>query len=102
MGAGGEGAGRILMDPTIEYYDRNADQFVRDTVGVDVEALYEPFLERVPAGGKILDAGCGSGRDSKAFLDLGFQVVSLDASEEMVRRATQLTGLLAEQLTVAA
>jgi SAM-dependent methyltransferase len=50
------------------------------------------FLTFVPAGGRILDAGCGSGRDSKAFLDAGYDVVSFDASEEMCRRASEYIG----------
>ena len=35
---------------------------------------------------------CGSGRDSKAFLDAGYDVVSFDASIEMCKRASKLTG----------
>jgi ubiquinone/menaquinone biosynthesis C-methylase UbiE len=30
--------------------------------------LRERFLAQIPTGGFILDAGCGSGRDSLAFL----------------------------------
>ena len=41
--------------------------------------------------GRILDIGCGSGRDIKAFLDRGFDVVGFDASDEMVKKARQLT-----------
>ena len=63
--------------PTIRFYDEHADDYVRATVGVDMQSLYEPFLSRIPKGGRILDAGCGSGRDSRAFLDRGYSVVSI-------------------------
>jgi SAM-dependent methyltransferase len=77
---------------TIRYYDEHADEYIRSTVGVDMQSLYEPFLKRIPEGGRILDAGCGSGRDSKAFLDRGYSVVSIDASQKMIDATTELTG----------
>jgi len=73
---------------TIAYYDQNASEFCANTTALDMSALYEPFLRAVPAGGRILDAGCGSGRGSLAFLKLGYTVVSVDASLEMVRATT--------------
>jgi SAM-dependent methyltransferase len=77
---------------TIGYYDAHAAEFCGNTVAVDVSALYVPFLLELPAGGRILDAGCGSGRDSLAFLKKGYRVVSMDASREMVAAATKHTG----------
>jgi 2-polyprenyl-3-methyl-5-hydroxy-6-metoxy-1,4-benzoquinol methylase len=82
---------------TIRYYDDHADEYVRETVGIDMGSLYGPFLELLPNGAKILDAGCGSGRDSKAFLDMGYELTSIDASEKMVVATTRLTGLPAHQ-----
>ena len=82
---------RHFETPTIRFYDEHAADYVRATVGVNMETLYEPFLSRIPKGGRILDAGCGSGRDSRAFLDRGYSVVSIDASKMMVDATTQLT-----------
>ena len=84
---------------TLEYYQRHAQDFFSATVNVDMASLYAPFLERIPAGGRILDAGCGSGRDSKAFLQQGYQVEAFDATAEMVALATQHTGLPVRQMT---
>ncbi|PLV48298.1 bifunctional 2-polyprenyl-6-hydroxyphenol methylase/3-demethylubiquinol 3-O-methyltransferase UbiG [Erwinia sp. B116] len=78
---------------SIDYYQRHAQRFFDDTVNVDMSALYQPFLALLPAGGCILDAGCGSGRDAQAFHQLGYQVDAFDASSEMVARATALSGL---------
>ena len=77
---------------TLEYYQSNAETFIENTVNVDVSDLYRPFLENMPSTGKILDAGCGSGRDTKFFLEKGYSVVAFDNSPNMVRHAAELTG----------
>jgi SAM-dependent methyltransferase len=74
-------------DQTLAYYERNAARYVGDTAGVDMAPLYEPFLALMPAGGRILDVGCGSGRDSLAFLARGYEVLAVDGSAAMVRAA---------------
>ncbi len=75
-----------------DYYDTHADSFVLQTVNVDMTPLYARFLAHLPEKARILDAGCGSGRDAKAFLNVGHDVVAMDASIEMARRAAVLIG----------
>lgn len=77
------------------WYDRNTRRYIDNTQSVDVSHLYKRFLRYVLAGAKILDAGCGSGRDSLAFRRLGYEVVPLDASIEMVKHVSQLLGIAA-------
>lgn len=77
---------------TIEYYDTNADQFFEQTVAVDMTPLYGRFLVHLPKGGRILDAGCGSGRDAKVFLEKGYAVTAMDGSAELARRASAFLG----------
>lgn len=77
---------------TIEYYQSNAKKFFDETVSVDLTDLYHPFLELMPETGLILDAGCGSGRDTRFFLRQGFNVVAFDNSAEMVTLASDFTG----------
>ena len=79
-------------ESTLNYYQTNSESFIENTVNVDVNDLYRPFLENMPSTGKILDAGCGSGRDSKFFLEKGFSVVAFDNSPNMVRHAAEYTG----------
>jgi SAM-dependent methyltransferase len=78
---------------TVDYYDRNAEQFYRETVNVNMGELYLRFLAYVPEGSSILDAGCGSGRDSLYYLQRGYKVTAFDASKELVALSSQLTGL---------
>ncbi|WP_024865746.1 class I SAM-dependent methyltransferase [Butyrivibrio sp. FCS014] len=77
----------------VDYYNKNADAFFEGSVNADMSQPRGKFTALLPKGAKVLDAGCGSGRDSKAFLDEGFTVVAFDASEEMCKRAMNYTGL---------
>ena len=56
-----------MNDDTTAYYTENAQAFFADTVAVAMAPLYARFLPHIPPGGHILDAGCGSGRDTLAF-----------------------------------
>ena len=78
---------------TLEYYNRNAINFVHGTVDVDFREMQDEFLSRVKPAGIILDLGCGSGRDSKYFLNQGYEVVAVDGSEEICKIASEYTGL---------
>lgn len=81
------------MSKTIAFYEDNSDSFYNSTVSIDAQALYDQFLPLLPDQAHILDAGCGSGRDSLAFLKAGFTVTAFDGSSSMAERAACLTGL---------
>ena len=85
-------------DVTIEYYNRNAARFLEDTTGVEFTEIQNAFLNLLPEGARILDFGCGSGRDVLEFLKRGYQVEATDGSEEMCRAAAELTGLAVRQM----
>lgn len=80
------------MIDSADYYNTHAEQFYRDTVGVNMDTLYARFLKHVPVGQPILDAGCGSGRDALAFKERGYLVSAFDASEAMAIKASELLG----------
>lgn len=79
------------MTNSLNYYDRHAADYFADTVLVDMSSLHQRFLVHVPKGGLILDAGCGSGRDTKAFADEGFRVVAFDGSARLADLAATHT-----------
>jgi SAM-dependent methyltransferase len=79
-------------EQTLSYYEANAERFFQNTHDVDMGSIYGPFLSLLPPGAHILDAGCGSGRDSRAFLERGYVVTAMDASEAMVELASQHLG----------
>ena len=76
-----------------DYYEEHAQVFFEDTVALDLSPLYARFLNRLPAGGHILDAGCGSGRDTRVFLDRGYAVTAVDASPALARLASTHYGI---------
>jgi 2-polyprenyl-3-methyl-5-hydroxy-6-metoxy-1,4-benzoquinol methylase len=71
----------------ISYYDRHATEFFTATVSVEMAPLYARFMAGMPCHAHILDAGCGSGRDAKAFADAGFRVSAFDASPKLAQLA---------------
>jgi len=83
---------------TIDYYNQNAEKFFNETVNVDMSELYEPFIKLLPKGAKILDAGCGSGRDTLAFKKLGYQVTAFDACEKLAKLASAYIGQAVKHL----
>ena len=76
----------------IEYYNENAKTFFDGSVDADMSLWRDRFAGYLPDGGRILDAGCGSGRDSRAFIRSGYSVVAIDASKEMCNLASELLG----------
>lgn len=78
---------------TIQYYDQNAAAFVENTRNVDFHLIQDEFLEKLPTGARILDLGCGSGRDTKYFLERGYEVDAIDGSKELCALASEYTGI---------
>lgn len=83
---------------TLKYYQQHAERFFTSTVSVDMSSLYQPFVAALPDGATVLDAGCGSGRDSKAFAGMGYRVEAFDASAQMVALATEFSGLAIQEM----
>jgi len=80
------------MDNNVNYYELNAKSFFSATVSADLSSLRTKFLAHVPVHGHILDAGCGSGRDAKAFCEEGFRVTAFDASSAVAKLAARYCG----------
>ena len=86
------------MIATLTYYNQNALSFVEGTKDVDFKSIQDKFISRLPQGATILDFGCGSGRDTKYFLEQGFQVTATDGSEELCKMAGEYTGIPVKQM----
>lgn len=86
------------MNNTIQYYQQNAEQFSGETRSVDFSQNQNKFMNKLKKNDTILDFGCGSGRDTKCFLEHGFQVEAIDGSEELCRLAGEFTGITVKHL----
>ncbi len=86
------------MDKTIDYYNKNAERFAESTADIEFSGTQDLFLSGLKDGAEILDFGCGSGRDSKYFLQKGYRVTALDGSAELCRIAEERAGIPVVQM----
>lgn len=82
----------------MNYYDENSQEFFDETVNTDMSPHYDEFLKLIPKNGNILDAGCGSGRDTLKFKSLGYNVTAIDGSKMMCELASEHSGIDAKHM----
>ena len=87
-----------MNQETLQYYEDNAKAFISGTVNADMSDARQRFLKLLPENALILDFGCGSGRDTKAFLEHGYRVDAIDGSAELCRQASDYTGICVRQM----
>jgi len=83
---------------TLNYYNNHAEEFYKNTVDVEFAAMQKKFLLKLENGSCILDFGCGSGRDTKYFLEQGYVVEAIDGSAELCRLAGEYTGIKVKKM----
>ncbi|MCQ2551286.1 MAG: methyltransferase domain-containing protein [Clostridia bacterium] len=83
---------------TIDYYNKNAKEYSQKTFDVDMSKLCDKFLNKLKPEARILDLGCGSGRDSQYFLSRGFDVYPVDGSKALCKIASQNIGIEVKEL----
>ena len=86
------------MDYTIDYYNQNAKNFIENTQNVDMHLAQDKFLQLLDSQSSILDFGCGSGRDTKYFLEKGYHVTATDGSAELCKLASAFTGIEVKEM----
>lgn len=74
---------------TLNYYNKNAKLYFEQTMKGNLEENYDKFLSKITEKSYILDFGCGSGRDSKYFIEKGYKVKAIDGSIEMCKLASK-------------
>lgn len=87
------------LDSNIAFYQDNANEYFESSSNIDMTHLYPSLLKLLTKGAKILDAGCGSGRDIKYFIKHGYKVSAFDASLPLSKLASEYSGVQVEHQT---
>jgi SAM-dependent methyltransferase len=77
--------------PTLRFYSEQAPVYTASGPQGASRHL-APFLERLQPGAKILELGCGGGRDAEVMMGRGFVVDPTDGAAEIARKAEERTG----------
>ena len=79
---------------TLGHYNQHADSFWEGTRDHDVSQNRDALLEQLHGQGpfRILDFGCGPGRDLKIFRDMGHEAIGLEGAERFVQLAREYSG----------
>jgi len=88
----------MKYNQTLSYYEENAKEFTKGTLQVDFSYTQNKFLAKLEEKAYILDFGCGSGRDTKYFLENGYDVEAIDGSGELCKIAGEYTGITVKQM----
>lgn len=72
---------------TQKSYDKTAEEYAKKVADMHPEPDANRFLKMLPEHAKIIDIGCGPGRDAKVFSEKGYHVVGIDFSLNMIQIA---------------
>ena len=81
------------MEQTINYYNLNAKNFIENTQNADMHIPQNRFHRLLAEHACILDFGGGSGRDTKFFLQKGYDVTATDGSAELCKLVSAFSGI---------
>lgn len=88
---------------TVSYYDDNAGDVSRRFETADMSRVHGYLLAHLPPrGSRVLEIGCGSGRDAAFLMASGYDVRAVDASAGLIEEALKLHPELVGRLSVAA
>lgn len=87
-----------MTDLTINYYEQNATELSRRYETTALDTFHRLLQQTCRAGARLLEIGCGSGRDAARAVADGFKVTALDGAENLLNEAARLHPELAGSL----
>ena len=72
------------MNKTIAFYDENAADFCDKHDAIRLDPFHKEVRANLPVGSKIIEIGCGSGRDAARSLADGYDIIALDGSKGLL------------------
>jgi 2-polyprenyl-3-methyl-5-hydroxy-6-metoxy-1,4-benzoquinol methylase len=87
-----------MDQPTIDYYNENAEKLSELYETADMLNIHSLMLRFIPEKARILEIGCGSGRDASLLISRGYDVTAVEASPKMIEVAQNLHPELAARI----
>jgi SAM-dependent methyltransferase len=84
----------------MNYYKENTQEFIKNTLEVDMSELHSKFLEYLKVDASILDVGSGAGRDLKSFKEVGYRAIGIEPCIELAQFSTNYSGCRVEETTI--
>ena len=78
---------------TLQYYAEHAAQYAVDSLRVPLSPHMDYFQKKLPPRPRVLELGCGAGRDTADMIRRGFDVTPTDGSPEMAQEAEARLGV---------
>jgi SAM-dependent methyltransferase len=78
--------------PMTDYYEIHAGDYHDKTFAADSSIFLSPFIQFLPPLPRILDIGCGSGRDLLWLKQRGFETTGFERSASLAKLARSNTG----------
>jgi SAM-dependent methyltransferase len=76
---------------TLDFYQHRAAEWAAH-LPFDYSPWLDAFLDKLPDGARILELGCGDGRDAARMIERSFAVHPSDGTPEMARLASERLG----------
>lgn len=76
----------------VDYYRRHGRDYFAKTVNADAAAILRCVVEQVPPPARVLDLGCGSGRDLAWLKGRGYTAFGMDTAPELASLARRRSG----------
>lgn len=79
-----------ILSRTLEYYESHASELSVRYESADLSSFHRSLASYLQRGTRILEIGCGSGRDAALAMAGGFDVVAIDGSAKLLAEAERL------------
>lgn len=74
---------------TLNAYQEAGIKYTQSVANIEISDIF-PFMNFLPKDGRILDVGCGGGRDLKIFYNNGFRTIGIDIVDEFIQETKVL------------
>ncbi len=86
------------MNNTLKYYENNSTSLITRYESADVTDVHQLLLKTFEKRSKLLEIGCGSGRDASFMIKNDYDIIAVDGSKNIIEAAKKAHPNLSEKL----